>query len=480
MTATEELKDSLAQDIADVAGIKGRARHNKRMGSHELCGPCPLGCGASDAFHVYPDLNYVPGVGYLGYFLCMDSIHGNRNGCGQSGNMIDLVCKRDDISFSKACEELGIDKQALLIFRLNEKIDSLMAEEKISLEDACKRLDCSPQMVQDYREKTIIPKMIGQKRIRSHVQTADRWDEYGDTWRSMAYSLMRYAYGKMDEQTRAYLHDRQITGEMIKDRCYGLYPQYKYVYADLWGNMQTSSDDKPAVRKKMVIPRGIIIPWFCEDGQIRCVRVRRLPWDESEDAKRVYGVNEKTGEIGRYFALAGSSAQHLYKDGLWTKRMVKVGSKAALFEGEFTTTVAQEQSKDIVCIGTGSTSWGFNLDNQRLLAGCEKVLVCYDTDSNDAGDRASQRWLDALGNTRRWRPLWGDANDMAFDGVNVGGWLAMGFEDDAHVVEETNDLFTCAICRVSAEVAANFYISDDGRKGYCDKCWKPQAEKIAS
>jgi hypothetical protein len=77
---------------------------------------------------------------------------------------------------------------------------------------------------------------------------------------------------------------------------------------------------------------------------------------------------------------------------------------------------------------TSSTAWGFNEKNLRLLASCEKVLICFDADKNQAGDKASKRWLDRLSNAVRWRPLWDDANDMAMDGVDVGEWLALGFQ----------------------------------------------------
>jgi len=69
----ESITSPLALDIADIVGFSGQGHMNTRMQSHELCGPCFFGCGATDAFHVYPDMNEVPGVGCLGYYLCMDS-----------------------------------------------------------------------------------------------------------------------------------------------------------------------------------------------------------------------------------------------------------------------------------------------------------------------------------------------------------------------------------------------------------------------
>ena len=100
--------------IADIAGLSGKTRpyHNRKMSSLEYCGACPF-CQCRDAFHAYPDMNYVEGIGYLGYFLCMDQSKGGRNGCGRSGNVIDLVIHSDNASYQRACGILSIDQTVL-------------------------------------------------------------------------------------------------------------------------------------------------------------------------------------------------------------------------------------------------------------------------------------------------------------------------------------------------------------------------------
>src|SRR5262249_33255685 len=115
--------------IADVAGLSGKARWNTKMQSHKLSGPCPFSCGVKTAFHVYPDMNEIPGVGCLGYFLCMDGNRGGRAGCGRSGNMIDLVMQRDHVDFEQACLTLGIDPQAIRIYRKDQKVQELMEKD---------------------------------------------------------------------------------------------------------------------------------------------------------------------------------------------------------------------------------------------------------------------------------------------------------------------------------------------------------------
>ena len=92
------------------------------MQSHEVSGPCPFGCGVRTAFHVYPDMNEVAGIGPLGYFLCMDGNRGGRAGCGRSGDVIDLVMQRDHLNFDQACATLCINPQAIRIYRKDQKV----------------------------------------------------------------------------------------------------------------------------------------------------------------------------------------------------------------------------------------------------------------------------------------------------------------------------------------------------------------------
>jgi hypothetical protein len=404
------------------------------MQSHELSGPCPFGCGVRTAFHVYPDMNEVPGVGYLGYFLCMDANRGGRAGCGRSGNAIDLVMQRDHLDFEQACATLCIDPQAIRIYRRDQKVRQLEEQLGLSFENACREASAVPSEILAYREKAVIPASQVPRRI---IHNNARQAETSEEWRSNAYALARVCSARLghDERTKEYLHSRGITSEVIRENCYGLYDQYKWVPAALWGYRESKGEKA----KRMVIPRGIVIPWMDQDYNVRCIRVRRLPWDKSDEARRCYGV-DPNGEIGRYTTLYGVSTERLYND-----HHITPGCKVALFEGEFTSVVAQHACKDqgIVCLATGSTAWGFNEKNIRCLALAEQVLICFDADR--AGDKASVRWLDCLANAKRWRPLWDDANDMAMDGVDIGEWLALGFEDDQNCLHQAALL--CTVCQ---------------------------------
>lgn len=414
-----------------------RGRSNKLFG-REYTGSCPW-CGGRNRFHVYPDGGgYIPGLGHLGKFHCMDERQG-RAGCGKKGDMIRYIELRENVSFVEACEKLDIDPQAVLMYRLNQKVQALESEGK-TLIDACRQLRTFPGVIEDYRKNNIVPESF-----TTHHRSEKSLSETSEVWRTQALALVKYASSCLSSESLDYLHARPLTDHTIKTNLLGFYPQYKRVKAALWGYEYTAEDKhrkRPFVRE-IGIPRGIVIPWLDEHNQILCVRFRRLPGDETEESQRFYGIDEKTGEIGRYKVLFGSSSHLLYRGDLLSYGNV------ALFEGEFTALVAQQSCPDpsIVCVATGSTSWGRTGKNVRKLASCDSVLICFDADSNKAGDKASKHWLNELGNAKRWRPLWGDANDMALDGVNVGSWLGMGFENE-----------TLASCRRTAsdELAVTF------------------------
>ena len=99
-----------------------------------------------------------------------------------------------------------------------------------------------------------------------------------------------------------------------------------------------------------------------------------------------------------------------------------------LVGGEFDVLTIQQDVSEVVAIATGSTSWCRKTKWLALLARAPLVLIAFD--NNEAGEKAAQWWLKALGTTaKRWRPWWGDANAMYRDGANLQVWLAPALED---------------------------------------------------
>jgi hypothetical protein len=75
---------------------------------------------------------------------------------------------------------------------------------------------------------------------------------------------------------------------------------------------------------------------------------------------------------------------------------------------------------------TGSTAGSRCTRWLAKLALASVVLIAYDVDPNNAGDKAAAWWLNVLPNAKRWRPLWRDVNDMAVDGADLRAWVQAG------------------------------------------------------
>ena len=430
--------------ISLVETTLGSRHTTSRKYGYEKIGPCPW-CGGSDRFHVWPNGGEdIPGIGNLGRFQCMDSRQG-RAGCGRSGDIISYLELRRGLSFIDACRELGIDPQVIIDYRREQK--GLPAQG-------------TGQRSWSRREKSLA--------------------ERSEKWRTNARELARYASSQLEGAALDYLRRRSLTDQTIKTALLGFYPRYKRVNASLWG-YEYKQDEK---HFEINIPRGILIPWFDEDNQILCLRFRRLPEDESEDARRVYGVDKQTGKINRYKALSGSASHLLYRGDL-----LLPGNNVALFEGEFTALVAQQSTLDqsVICVATGPTSWGRTDRNLRKLAGCSQILVCFDNDRNGAGERAATNWTSQLEHAHPWKPFWGDVNDMVLDGVDVGGWLSIGFEESRSEQERREEATVdysdgCADCHTSIETDDGrqfFYIPISEMQGicYCSLCRDEQGNQ---
>lgn len=344
-----------------------------RLHGVEYCGPCPW-CGGTDRFHVWPDENFIPGLGALGLYQCMGQSAG-RSGCGRSGDMVKYVQERRGMGFSDACVTLHIDKSILLDYR---KTNNGTPEKAPS----------SP----------VVEKAKG--------DSSKLWQERADSIGALAHQCLMSERGKPG---LAYLQSRGLHNEMIADAQLGYCRTYSHDEASAWGY----------TGGKMLLPRGIVIPWRDEQGRVVSIRFRRLPSDESQEARKFYGV-DKTGAINRYRSLFGSSSTHLYRE-----HTIIPGCSTVLLEGELDAlATVQALDHSVSVVATGSTSWGRSASSLALLSNCSLILVCYDAD--EAGDKASKYWLDTLANARRWRPLWSDANDMMRGGVDIATWVQVG------------------------------------------------------
>jgi DNA primase len=405
---------------ADLSTPLGNRSWNRRFSSVEYSGACPW-CSGSNRFHVYPDANDIPGVGTLGYYLCMDSRSGGRSGCGRRGDGLHYLQEKRGLHFVDACKEMDIDPEKLMNYRRAQK--GLPLSEK------------------QVRQRTL-PSAMG--------DTSREWQERADCIVALAQKRLA-----MCREALTYLQHRGLNEQAIKDAEIGYCLNYGADDAKQWGYEGGN----------MRFRRGIVIPWRDATGRVVCIRFRRLPSDQSDEARKYYGVDEKTGEINRYIALYGSATQHLYRG-----ETLFPGCYTAVFEGELDALAARQDTDDSICIvATGSTSWARSATSEAKLGRSAKVLIAYNADQS--GDKASKYWLSRIKNARRWRPLWSDANDMMLDGINVGEWLMLGFSAMDESAATKDEPFICSVCQTDLNNPKLDAFFDEYGIAYCGKDW---------
>ncbi len=146
------------------------------------------------------------------------------------------------------------------------------------------------------------------------------------------------------------------------------------------------------------LPRGIVIPWIIGADLWR-VNIRRPVGDP------------------KYIGPAG------WANGLYNAEALTTDMPAMMVEGELDAlTLTQEIGDLVTSVATGSTGGSRRARWIARLALCPAVLVAFDMDA--PGEKGAAYWVDVLDNAQRWRPYWGDANEMASDGADLRGWVS--------------------------------------------------------
>ena len=96
-----------------------------------------------------------------------------------------------------------------------------------------------------------------------------------------------------------------------------------------------------------------------------------------------------------------------------------------LVEGEIDA-LSVMQVAGIAAVATGSSSGSRRHRWVLELKKASDVLIAFDSD--DAGEKASEFWFEALPNSKRLRPYWDDANAMLQEGVDLKQWVTAGIE----------------------------------------------------
>lgn len=292
-------------------------------------------------------------------------------GCGESGNVIDFVIKRDNLpahdiqgaAAALGAEPVDVSKSATRnkhnVKRTNEPPGPVWQDRALDLVYTCRSLLHSPE----------------------------------------------------GEKALAYLHKRGFVDDTIWEWCLGFQPETRRFeeLAD-WG-IEPPNDGK---RHAMWVPRGITIPCFAAEGELlHYVKVRRA-------------VQDQHGE--KYVKLAvprGASAAGLYGADQAAGNQVQV---LVLDEGEFNALIVWQEAGDLVdAMSTGSAStrpetlqlfWG-------VLMGYAPILARFDPDK--AGKISTAAWGAFSERLRLVQtPSEKDPNDYFKKGGSVRDWI--GFE----------------------------------------------------
>ncbi len=217
------------------------------------------------------------------------------------------------------------------------------------------------------------------------------WQEAGRAFVARAGEAL---WAPAGERALAWLRGRGLADDTIRAAGLGYNARDERQPRQAWG----LDEGKP-----LWLPRGIVIPWEA-GGALWRINVRR-----------------PAGEP-KYCGPAG------FGNGLYNADALAPGRPALLVEGEFDALTVAQTAGDLVAVvavgGTGGARRGRWLDALRA---CSTVLVALDADPDpNKGDRAAAWWAGLLEDARRWRPWWGDVNQMHQDGADVRSWLAAG------------------------------------------------------
>ena len=213
-------------------------------------------------------------------------------------------------------------------------------------------------------------------------------------WQTAARDLISCAIKNITGDVLEWLlRERGITEQTARAFSLGWLPGNTYQNKSAWG-----LDDG----KKLFVPSGLVVPW-----QDKRIRIRR----------------NDPGDYGRYHAVNGSSAEPF-----------SVGepceTAAIIVESELDAILlSQEIKRKIFIVSMGSAT--IKPDNILLekLEQCPVVLVAMDSDK--AGGKAAQWWLDNVSSTCRTltpKAYGKDVTEAFLNGLELNKWLSVSME----------------------------------------------------
>jgi len=212
----------------------------------------------------------------------------------------------------------------------------------------------------------------------------------GSTWQQHAQSFVSQCVTKLWSQAGAkalqYLIMRGVTQRVLNTESIGFNP---VPYRAHWGN------------SPVYVPRSIIIPWFI-DGMISGIRYRPpsggYKWVSGSVGTMLYGYDSVTpGHTGL-----------LVESELCRLILLSHGGKLV-------------ERGQVVPVATGGTSGARSSQCIARISWTERTIIALDND--EAGEAASQWWLQVLPTAQRLKPIEKDPGDMYTSGLNLSTWI---------------------------------------------------------
>jgi hypothetical protein len=227
-----------------------------------------------------------------------------------------------------------------------------------------------------------------------------QWQETGKNFVERA---ARYLWGKAPaaQKALAYLRGRGLSDETIKKKKYGYCPlckngrwfgeDPKEGAFEVWGlKPEDIKDEKKRARGTLLIPPGIVIPWF-EGDVLWKIEINRYTEPNKKD---------------RYGQVLGSA------EGLYNVGSIQYGKPVMLVENVYCAASVEQVAGDLVaCVATGSADRGRSPRWTAELMQASYIIQAFDDD--EAGEKGAEHWLNIYEKCFRFQPcFYKDPNDM--------------------------------------------------------------------
>jgi DNA primase len=268
--------------------------------------------------------------------------------------------------------------------RWQDAIDFVMKRDGLDFEAACAALGELASSSSSIRRATSPPASLWQARAERFINAAE------ETLWSGAYD------GPL---ALKYLRLRGLSDKTIRQWRLGWHPATAYERREQWG-LPMEAD-----RRKVWLPRGIVIPWTVA-GRLAAVKLRRPDVDVRSSGDK-------------YIALAGSSPT------LFGADLLGRHPCAILLESELDAVLLDQEAGDLVGVAaTGSAKGILSPDAIAHLLPVSRLLVGYNADA--AGEQAAGRLLKLTARARRVTvPMGKDPTEMHQLGGRIRDWAAL-------------------------------------------------------